>query len=326
MSHKEPLYWAAGPEHARSAKRMRASGINAYGKPETLVPLEMPLPNATEHDVYIRVKAAGVGIWDAKMRAGEFGKHEMPLVLGVEVAGVVDRVGAKVERFHAGDDVFVYLSKPGGYAEFVAEHEQFVSHMPLTLNYVRAAALPVAGITADTAIADGLNLTDADKIVIAGAAGGVGTIAVQMAKAAGAYVIGTGSAENEEYVRSLGADEYVDYTKGDAAAQIRARYPDGVDCAIDAVGGPNVENTVRSVKPSGKIVELTGHDPKGNPSIEVIHFGAKPSGSRLDKVASLVDSGKVKVEIARTFPLAQAKEAHELVEQRHVRGKLVLTI
>lgn len=306
---------------------MRAAGVNAYGGPEQLTLLDHPRAEIDEHGILIHVKAAGVGPWDAKMRAGAFGTdHEMPLVLGVEVAGVVERAGAKVEGFPVGEDVYAYLTHPGGYAEFACEHNQFVAKMPFTLNYVRAAALPVAATTADTAITDALVLAEGESILIAGAAGGVGTIAVQLARLAGAHVIGTGSAESEEYVRALGAHEYIDYTKGDVAAQVRALHPGGVDAALDAVGGDNVRATIKAVRAGGKIVELTGTDPQGDPSIEVHQFSAQPNGARLEKIAHLVDAGKLKVTVERTFPLEQAREAHEMIEKRHVRGKIVLTI
>ena len=306
---------------------MRAVGIDGFGGPEHLKVLDVASPQIDEDGVLIRVRAAGVSYSDVKTRRGDFGKDaKLPLLIGLEVAGVVEKTGAKVSRFSAGDDVYAYLSRAGGYAEFVAEKEQFVARMPKSIDYVRAAAVPLAAIAADSAV-ELLKLAPGQTVFIAGGGGGVGTFAVQLAKQTGARVVASDRGENEEYVRSLGADEFIDFQKGDVATQVRATHPQGVDGALDAVGGASAAATVKAVRNGGKMIDLGwSGELGGDPSVEVIRFSAEPSGARLERIAELIDREKIVVSVERTFPLDQAARAHELVEARSVRGKLVLTV
>lgn len=305
-------------------------GINEFGGPEKLQSLIVENPEIeNDSGMLVRVKAAGVGIWDAMIREGTLPTERgFPLILGMEISGVVEKVGGKVDGYHPGDDVFTYFwGQQGGWAEYVSVQSSWVAAKPREINYARAAGLPVAGITAHQALIEELNLRPGETIVIAGAAGGVGTIAVQLAKIIGATVIGTGSERNEDYVRKLGADHYLDYTKGDLVAQLRAVVPDGADTALDCVGGEHVEETLKLVKSGGRVAELSGHNPAArDPNTALFHVYAKPSGARLEVLAKLVADGKLRVEVERTFPLDQAKAALERVESRHVRGKVILTL
>jgi NADPH:quinone reductase-like Zn-dependent oxidoreductase len=185
--------------------------------------------------------------------------------------------------------------------------------------------VPTDAITAHMALVDELHLAAGQTVFIAGGSGGVGTLAVQIAHALGAHVIASTSAGNVDFVRSLGADEVVDYRAGDPAVQLRDRYPAGVDAALDAVGGPSAATTIKTVKAGGRFAELTGEDVNA-PGVIVSHVESKPSGTRLREIGVMIDEQRLRPEIAKTFPLAEARAAQALVESRHVRGKVVLTV
>jgi NADPH:quinone reductase-like Zn-dependent oxidoreductase len=175
------------------------------------------------------------------------------------------------------------------------------------------------------ALVDELHVEAGQTVFIAGGSGGVGTMAVQIAKALGATVIASTSEPNAAFVRSLGADDVIDYHAGDPAVELRRRYPDGVDAALDAVGGPSAATTIRGVRAGGRFAELTGEDVSA-PGVTVAHIESKASGERLRTIGELIDTRRLHAEVAKTFPLDQARAAQELVESRHVRGKVVLTV
>jgi NADPH:quinone reductase-like Zn-dependent oxidoreductase len=307
---------------------MKAMVIDAFGGLDKLRVAEVPDPTARRGEVVVRVQAAGVGIWDSLQRSGEFPVDDptFPLILGAECAGTIETVGEDVEGLHVGDAVYTYFfGKQGAYAEKVAVPADAVAPKPERANFVEAAALPTDAITAHTALVDELHLAPGQTVYVAGGSGGVGTVAVQLARALGARVIASTSASNRDYVLALGADEVVDYTAGDPAAQVRALYPNGVDAALDAVGGESARTTIRTVKSGGRFAELTGEDVSA-PNVTVAHIDSKPSAERLRAITALIDDRKLRAEIAQTFPLTEARAAQQLVESRHVRGKVVLRV
>jgi NADPH:quinone reductase-like Zn-dependent oxidoreductase len=309
---------------------MKAIVIDAFGGLDKLHEAEVPdpVPVPGRGEVVVRVKAAGVEIWDALQRSGELPIDDpaFPLILGAECAGTIETVGADVQGLRAGDAVYTYFyGKQGAYAEKVAVAADAVAPKPERANFVEAAALPTDAITAHTALVDELQIAPGQTVFIAGASGGVGTVAVQIARALGARVVASTSAANRDYVSALGADDIVDYHAGDAAVQVRALYPSGVDAALDAVGGASARTTIRAVKAGGRFAELTGEDATA-PNVTVAHVESKPSAERLRAITALIDDRKLHAEIAQTFPLAEARAAQELVESRHVRGKVVLRV
>jgi NADPH:quinone reductase-like Zn-dependent oxidoreductase len=307
---------------------MKAIVIDSFGGSDKLHVADVPDPAPGKGEVVVRVRAAGVGIWDSMQRSGEMPSSDphFPLILGAECSGTIETVGAEVEGLHAGDDVYTYFwGRQGAYAQKVAVAAEFVAPKPERANFVEAAAMPTDAITAHQALVDELQIGPGKTVFIAGGSGGVGTVAVQIAHALGATVIASTSSENRDYVLGLGADEVIDYHAGDPAAQIRARYPDGVDAALDAVGGPSAATTIKAVKSGGRFAELTGEDVAAN-GVAVAHIESQPSAERLRTIAALIDERKLRAEIAKTFPLDEARAAQELVESRHVRGKVVLTV
>lgn len=311
---------------------MQAIAIDAYGGVDRLQLRELPLPEPRADEVRIRVRAAGVGIWDALQRTGAFPpEHEsFPMIVGAECSGTIDAVGRDVHRqLHEGDEVYSYFyGDQGAYAQFVCVKAGDVALKPKNLTFVEAAAVPVDGITAHQALVDELRVASGETVLIAGAAGGVGTLAVQIAaKVLGARVIATAGKANLDYVRKLGAAEVIDYTAGDFVASVKKFAPSGADAALDCVGkDDNAKTTIAAVRDGGRLAELVGEEVPPERGITIAHIQSAPSATRLDTLRALFENGTLQVEIAQTFPLADARSAQEKVETRHTRGKIVLVV
>jgi len=252
-----------------------------------------------------------------------------PLILGCEVAGTVEAVGSRgssrtgVSDFVAGDEVYGYLSAhSGGYAEYVAAPASEFVRKPKHINFDTAASVPVAALTAWQGIFDHGELASGQRILITGASGAVGSMAVQLAKNKGAYVIGTGSGWNEEFVRKLGADEFIDYKKAKFEDKVS-----GVDVVFDTVGGDTQERAFQTLKRGGVLVS-TVSPPSAEKSKEfgvtVAMVVMMAKGDQLAKINRLVESGKLKVRVATVLPLTEVKKAHQLSSSGHADGKIIL--
>jgi NADPH:quinone reductase-like Zn-dependent oxidoreductase len=299
---------------------MQAVLIRETGGPEVLSLEEVDRPEPGDGEVLIRVRAASVNPTDWKSRRG-LSQTELPGVLGRDASGTVET--SRAEGFAEGDEVFAYVPG-GGYAEFATTAAEATAKRPAGLGDEQAAALPVAGMTAWQALVDKGGLEAGQTALIAGAAGGVGHLAVQFAKVAGARVIGTGSGRNRDFVLGLGADDYVDYTEqsvGDAASE--------VDVAFDTVGGETTESLVPTLREGGILVTIASAPPEEaararGARAELLVMS--PNAEQLSRIGELVAAGDVKVELAEVLPLSEVRRAHELSESGHVRGKIVLTV
>jgi NADPH:quinone reductase-like Zn-dependent oxidoreductase len=270
--------------------------------------------------VLIRVNAAAVNPTDWKARRG-LSETRLPAVLGKDVSGTVEL--SRANDIAEGDDVFGYVAG-GGYAEFAIASADTIARKPAGLSHEQAAALPVAGMTAWQALFDRGRLERGQTALIAGAAGGVGHLAVQFAKLAGARVIGTGSSRNRDFVLGLGADEYVDYTEQDVGQTVS-----GVDVAFDTVGGDTTQALVSTVGEGGILVTIANAPPDEAARAHGVRaelLVMSPSSEQLSRIAELVAAGEVRVEISQVLPLAEVQQAHELSESGHTRGKIVLTV
>jgi NADPH:quinone reductase-like Zn-dependent oxidoreductase len=297
---------------------MRAVQLSETGGPEVLRIEELPTPEPADGEVLIRVRAASINPIDWKIRRG-ISPKELPAVLGNDISGTIER--SRADGFAEGEDVFGFAPS-GGYAEFAVAPAAAIAKKPAGVSHDQAAAIPVAGLTAWQALFDRGGLQSGQTLLVAGAAGGVGHLAVQFGKHAGARVIGTGSARNREFVLSLGADEYVDYTSEDVG-----EVAEDADVVFDTVGGETTATLVPCLREGGTIVVIAGAPPEA----EAAERGARAellimsaSAEQLAKIAELVAAGEVKVEIAGTFSLSQVAQAHELSEAGHTRGKLIL--
>lgn len=317
----------AGSESAHST--MKAVVIHEYGGPEVLKYEDVPRPEPKEDQILIRVIAAGVNPVDGMIRSGMFAKNgegTFPMVLGGDVAGVVERVGSKITKFKAGDPVFAYVSldSGGGYAQYAVVPERDAAPKPKSLTYVEAAAVPIVALTAWQALIDTAKLNAGQTVLIHGGSGGVGSFAIQIAKARGAKVIATASTANQDLLKQLGTDVAVDYTKQkfeDAAKD--------VDVVLDSVGKDTLARSYGVVKKGGIIVSLVARPNQSELDRHGIRGAAlsvEPSSVEVAEIGKLIDDKKIKVIVSQTFPLEEARKAQEQVATGHTRGKIVLKV
>ncbi|WP_210587175.1 NADP-dependent oxidoreductase [Streptomyces sp. GESEQ-35] len=309
---------------------MRAISQDVLGGPEVLKEVEIERPAPRTNEVLIRVRAAGVNPTDWKHRAtgGFLGKP--PFVLGWDVSGTVEAVGIGVARFQPGDEVFGMLSYPfghGSHAEYVTAPARWFARKPASIDHTQAGALPLVSLTAWQALVEYADVQPGQRVLIHAAAGGVGHVAVQIAKARGAYVIGTASARKHEFLREIGVDEAVDYRTTDFAEAVR-----DVDVVLDTIGGDDGLRSLRVLRPGGLLVSIL---PVGSDELyeEAERLGVRAlrmlvdaSHSDMEAIADLVEAGKLRATIAGTFPLADAAKAHELGDTGRTTGKLVLLV
>jgi NADPH:quinone reductase-like Zn-dependent oxidoreductase len=308
---------------------MRAIRQQALGGPEMLELAEVPRPAPAPTEVLVRVKAAGVNPVDWKTRAHGGFLGQPPFTVGWDVAGVVEEVGAGVTRFALGDRVFGMPRFPheaAAYAEYVTSPSRQLARIPDGLGDVEAAALPLAGLTAWQALVETADVQPGQRVLILGAAGGVGHLAVQIAKARGAHVIGTASAPKHAFLAELGADEAVDYTTEDVAERV-----DAVDIVLDVVGGETGAGALPTLRDGGIMVTLSGATAAalrdlGGGRVRVHGILVEPDRMGLEAIAGLVAAGALRPHVSESFPLADAGRAHEVGERGRTQGKLVLTI
>ncbi|MED4213235.1 NADP-dependent oxidoreductase [Priestia megaterium] len=331
---------------------MRAMVIDRYGK----VPMhlaEMPTPEISEYEVLAEIHAASINPIDFKIRDGKVKllvKYKMPLILGNDFSGVVAKVGAKVTRFKAGDEIYARprKSKIGTFAEYIAIHEDDIALKPKNLNFEEAASIPLVGLTSYQALTDILQLKKGQRILIQAGAGGVGTFAIQLAKLMGATVATTASEAGANLVKSLGADEIINY-KTEKFEEILKNY----DAVFDTLGGEILEKSFGIIKDGGKLVsvsglpnarfgkeygsgffktllfsaashKLTGLEKKHN--VQYTFLFMKPSGEQLRIIANFIETGKIKPIIDKVFSFKDAQKAMEYAESGRAKGKIILKI
>jgi NADPH:quinone reductase-like Zn-dependent oxidoreductase len=309
--------------------QMRAISQAALGGPEVLheVTLERPVPGFSQ--ILVAVHASGLNPTDWKHRSHKYFLPDPPFVLGFDVSGVVEAVGFGVTLFRPGDAVFGMLPYPhghGSHAEYAVGPARAFVPKPAELSHVEAAALPLAGLTAWQALVDTADVQPGQRVLIHAAAGGVGHLAVQIAKARSAYVIGTASEPNHTFVRGLGADEVIDYRTTDVYTAIR-----GVDVVVDQLGGESPLRSVAMLRRGGMLVSLLGGGPElasaaAEAGVRVAMMLVEADHGGMAALADLVETGWLRPQIAGTYPLAEAAKAHALGEAGHTAGKLVLVV
>ena len=314
---------------AEPVTTMRAISQNVLGGPEVLREVELARPTPGISQVLVAVHAAGVNPTDWKHRAHRAFLAEPPFVLGWDVSGVVASVGFGVTLFKPGDEVFGMLPYPhggGAHAEYVTGPARAFARKPASLTHVEAGALPLAALTAWQALVDTAGLRAGQRVLVHAAAGGVGHLAVQIAKARGGYVIGTASAGNHDLVRGLGADEVIDYRSTDFAGAVR-----DVDVVLDPLGGQTAVRSLPTLRPGGILVSILGvprdlAEQAAAKGVRQATMLVEADHGGMTAIADLVEAGKLRPTIAGTFPLADAAKAHALGETGHTAGKLVLVV
>ena len=308
---------------------MKAMVIHQYGGPEVLKYEDVPRPVPKDDQLLVRVIAAGVNPVDGMIRSGMFakgGSGVFPMILGGDIAGVVEKVGSKITNFKAGDPVFAYVSldNNGGYAQYALTRERETASKPKSLTYVEAAAVPIVGLTAWQALVDSAKLSAGQTVLIHGGSGGVGSFGIQIAKARGAKVIATASTANQDLLKELGADVAIDYTK-----QKFEDVAKDVDVVLDSVGKDTLARSYGVIKKGGFIVSIVARLDQTELGKHGIHGAAlsvDPNSQELAEIGKLIDQGKIKVIVSQTFPLSEAKTAQEQVATGHTRGKIVLKV
>ncbi|MEV7676414.1 NADP-dependent oxidoreductase [Streptomyces sp. NPDC088752] len=306
---------------------MRAVVVERWGGPENLVERDVERPEPGLNEVLVRVHAAGVNPVDWKTRASGalIGWGSVPAV-GWDVSGTVEAVGPGVGHLRPGDEVFgmpLFPRQAGAYAEYVVAPARHLAPKPASLTHVEAAALPLAGLTAWQALVDAADVRPGERVLVHAAAGGVGHLAVQIAKARGAYVIGTASAAKHALVRELGADEVVDYRE--------VRFEDvlrDVDVVLDGIGGETAERSLKVLRPGGRLITLPGPDdvPAAPDGVRAVWVLVEPDHLGLRELAALVERGELRPVADTVLPLAEAAKAHAIGEEGRTTGKIVLTV
>jgi len=315
---------------------MKAVLIRDFGDRSKLEIADVPKPEPDEGEVLVRIKAAGVNPVDYKIRSGLYKGRmplELPIILGWDVAGIVEKNGFGASRFDPGEEVFAYarrkLLKNGTYAEYITLPESFLAYKPKSLSFEEAAALPLAGLTAFQSILQKGKLMVNERVLILGATGGVGSFAIQIAKAVGASVVAVASKKNVAYAISLGADDFIDYTSVDLKTEIEQRFPDKFDLVFDCVGKETLEQAYHFVKHGGRLVSILGqvNEELAEKHKVLFHYVfVEPNVKQLNQFTQWIGEGKVKVHVDHKFPLEEVVKAHELIESGHTTGKIVLTV
>lgn len=306
---------------------------DVFGAPEVLHPRQAPIPQPLPTEIRVKVAAAGVNPVDAKTRSGRGMASVVgppPFVLGWDVAGTVDAVGRGVTRFRVGDRVMGmpwFPRQAAAYAQYVVAPSRHFVATPPDLDSIHAGALPMAGLTAWQALVDTADVQAGDRVVVQGAGGGVGHVAVQIARRRGAYVVGVASRSKHDLLRQLGTNELVDYRELDVREAVGR-----ADVVLDLVGGEVTTASVELVHHGGLVVVAPGGTPDGavhiasERGVRLTSILVEPDHCALESVVDLVTAGELKVEVTRTFPMAEASTAHEAIESGHTQGKLVLTV
>ncbi|MGW3101353.1 NADP-dependent oxidoreductase [Streptomyces sp. NPDC001100] len=309
---------------------MQVISQNTLGDPEVLHPVERERPEPGVGQVLVAVHAAGINPTDGQHRRLGLFLGQPPFTLGWDVSGVVKAVGLGVSLFEVGDEVFGMLPYPdgaGAYAEYVTGPVRAFAPKPAELSHAEAAALPMAGLVAWQTLVDTADLRPGQRVLVLGAAGGIGHIAVQVAKARGAYVIGTASGDKCDLVRGLGADEVIDYRTADVVKKTQ-----DIDVVLDVVGGTDRLRSLETLKPGGILVsslpvefdEVTAR--AAELGVQARNLVVEHDRSGMAGLAALAEGGRLRPHVAATFPLTEAAKAHALAESGGATGKLVLTV
>jgi NADPH:quinone reductase-like Zn-dependent oxidoreductase len=307
---------------------MKAARVLHFGPPSVIENDDLPKPEPADGQLLVRVKAAGVGPWDALIRQGKSGIQEsLPLILGSELSGIVEAIGPGIAGFNRGDEVYGATNEQftGGYAEYALPLAKMMAQKPKTLNFIQAASAPIVSVTAWQMLFDYARVTAGQTVLIHGGAGNVGAYAVQMANQSGLRVVATAASADREYVRRLGAEKVVDYRSERFEESVS-----GVDVVLDTVGGDTQQRSLRVLKPGGILVSVVTPVPEATQKrygIRAAFFYVDVTTARLNKITEMFDSGRLVADVGTVLPLEEARAAHEMLGGApHKRGKIVLSV
>ncbi|MDX9908224.1 MAG: NADP-dependent oxidoreductase [Mariniphaga sp.] len=299
---------------------MKAIQIKEYGDENVLNYTDVERPKPTADEILVKIHAASVNPVDWKIRDGKY-SMELPLIPGADFAGTVEETGAEIENFKKGDEVYGKILV-GCYAEYVVVKESELGRKPGNLDFKEAASLPMGALTSWQAIFDAAHLKSGQKILIHAASGGVGSMAVQLAKAKGAYVIGTASGRNEDFVKNLGADEFIDYTSTNFEDVVK-----DVDVVFDTIGGDTQNRSFQVLRKGGFLVSIAEKPSRKlakEYGVEAKRIASVPNSEQLEEITQLAEADKIKPCVEQVLPLSEAKKAQILSKAGHTRGKIIL--
>jgi NADPH:quinone reductase-like Zn-dependent oxidoreductase len=306
---------------------MKAAQVLQFGPPSVITNVDLPRPEPAAGQLLVRVKAAGVGNWDALVREGKLPNEHLPLILGYELAGIVEAIGTEVSGFKPGDEVYGATNErlTGAYAEYALPLARMIAQKPKTLNFIQAASAPIGTVTAWQMLFDYAHAVAGQTVLIHGAAGNVGTYAVQLAKLSDLHVVATAASADLDYVRGLGAERVMDYETEQLEDSLN-----GVDIVLDTVGGETQERSLRVLKPGGILVSVVSPVPEASRTrygVRAAYFYVDVTTARLNEISELFDSEKLATNVGTVLPLEQARTAHEMLGgEPHRRGKIVLSV
>jgi NADPH:quinone reductase-like Zn-dependent oxidoreductase len=306
---------------------MKAARVLRFGPPNVITNDELPTPEPGAEQLLVRVKAAGVGHWDALIREGKVELQRLPLILGSELSGTVEGTGADVSGFKLGDEVYGATNEQfsGAYAEYAVPSARRMAPKPTTLSFIEAASAPIVAVTAWQMLFEYAHVTAGQTVLVHGAAGNVGAYAVQLAKQAGLYVVGTAGSADLDYDRGLGAETVVDHKTERFEESVA-----GVDVVLDMVGGDTQQRSLRVLKPGGILVSVVSPVPEATQTrygIRAAYFYVDVTTARLNRIAELFESATLATNVGTVLPLEDARLAHEMLGGGpHRRGKIVLSV
>ena len=306
---------------------MKAARVLQFGLPSVITNVDLPRPEPAAGQLLVHVRAAGVGNWDALVREGKLPNEHLPLILGYELAGIVEGIGTEVSGFKLGDEVYGATNEQltGAYAEYAVPSARMMAQKPTTLNFIEAASGPIVTVTAWQMLFEYARVTAGQTILILGAAGNVGAYAVQLAKLSALRVVATAASADLIYVRGLGAERVVDYKKERFEESLN-----GVDVVLDMVGGDTQQRSLQVLKPGGILVSVVSPVPEAAQKrygVRAAYFYVDVTTARLNTITQLFDNGKLSTNVGTVLPLEQARTAHEMLRgEPHKRGKIVLSV
>jgi len=325
---------ASGPRE-KEKESMRAIILESFDRSPELH--EVPTPQIAPNEVLVRVHASSINAFDVAVAAGMLQgmmEYQFPVTIGRDLAGVIEEVGSEVSRYRVGDEVFGFLGTPvlheGTWADYVAIPENmFVAPKPPSLDFLEAGALPLAGVAALMSV-DALDPSEGERVLVVGATGGVGSYAVQLAARRGAREIATARPEDEDYVRSLGAAETIDYSKEDVVSAIRERHPDGIEGLVDLVNyADGFAALAEVVAPGGRAASTLGAadaEQLAARDVRATNVVGVPDPALLTRLGELADSRELRVPVHRTFSLEEATDGLDAFQREHKRGKLAISV
>ncbi|WP_051286553.1 NADP-dependent oxidoreductase [Salinimicrobium terrae] len=314
-------------------KEMKAAKYEEFGGPEKVKVGKMKIPELKEGEVLVRIKSAGVNPVDGVVLNGTYKDmmpHKLPVIPGWDMSGVIEERGHAARRFEVGDEVYAYARRPevkwGTFAEYVVLPESCLASKPGSISFEEAAAIPLAGLTAYQALYEAGGLKEGQTVLILGASGGVGSYAIQLAKARNAKVIGVASEKNHEYMKSLGADHTIDYHDRDVGEATKEKYSDGVDLIFDCTSGKTMKQSLKALKAGGKMVSILTQKGDIEQDINFEFVFVEPNPTQLDHISKLVKDDQLKVNISKKYHLDEIGEALKQIKTLHTTGKIVLVM